>query len=153
MSTNSGPPKWSSSDSTFLGFPRLPRGHQGILVDKCLSPRIATGISRFGQLTGLPLSAAFSDDAKTEDEQFLGAAGEAGWAVFTQNDKMLRNPVQMSTIRSNATRLFTLTNSHLGADGGGLVFGRWLLRIRRRIDQPGPCFWRLYEDKKIHDIK
>ena len=99
------------------------------------------------------MSVVFSDDAKTQDEQFLGAAGEAGWAVFTQNDKMLRNPAQMRTIRANDTKLFTLTNSHLGADGGGLVLGRWLLTIRRRMVQPGSCFWRLYEDKKIHDIK
>jgi PIN like domain len=121
-------------------------------VDRCLSPRLAVGIGRFTQLTGVSLAQVFTTASATEDEQFLGAAGEAGWAVFTQNDLMLRNPAQMAVIRDHSTQVFTLTNSQLGTEGSGLVFGRWLVTIRRRMAKSGPCFWRLYEDRKTHDI-
>jgi hypothetical protein len=66
---------------------------------------------------------------------------------------MLRNPTQMAIIRDNSTQVFALTNSQLGTEGSGLVFGRWLITIRRRMTRPGPCFWRLYEDRKAHDIR
>jgi hypothetical protein len=117
-------------------------------VDRCLSPRLAVGIGRFTRLSGVSLAQVFSQASATEDEQFLGAAGQAGWAVFTQNDVMLRNPAQMQVIRENETQVFTLTNSQLGTEGSGLVFGRWLTTIRRRMTRPGACSWRLYEDRK-----
>lgn len=145
--------RWNWSESTFRGFPALPRDEFGVLVDKCLSKRIVVGMNRFKGFRAVALDEVFSNHSRTEDEQFLGAAGEYGWSVFTQNDKMIRNPVQMALIQSEGAKVFTLTNSHLGADGGGLVFGRWLVTIRRRIAEPGPCFWRLYEDRKTHDIK
>jgi hypothetical protein len=72
---------------------------------------------------------------------------------FTQNDVMLRNPAQMQVVRENETQVFTLTNSQLGTEGSGLVFGRWLTTIRRRMTRPGACFWRLYEDRKAHHIR
>lgn len=130
----------------------MPRNQTGVLVDRCLSQRIATGLSRFKGFQGVFLDTVFTNSPLTQDEQFLGAAGEHGWAVFTQNDKMRLNPVQMEVIETMGTKVFTLTNSHLGADGGGLVFGRWLLTISRRIERPEPCFWRLYEDRKQHDL-
>lgn len=131
----------------------MPSGHQGILIDKCLSKRLAVGLSRFKGFQGEQLATVFTNHSHTQDVQFIEAAGEHGWAVFTQNDKMLKNPAEMEAIRQSEAKVFTLTNSHLGLDGAGLVFGRWLVTIRRRLDQPGPCFWRLYEDRKVHDIK
>jgi hypothetical protein len=53
-------------------------------------------------------------------------------AAIIQNDHMIRNPAGMATIRESGTKVFTLTNSRLGAEGGGLVFGRWLMSIQRR---------------------
>jgi hypothetical protein len=82
--------RWNSSESTFNGFPRLPRDHQGVLIDKCLSRRIATGLSRFAGFRGVFLDEVFTNHSMTQDRQILGAAGEHGWAVFTQNHKMLR---------------------------------------------------------------
>lgn len=131
----------------------MPRGEHGVLVDKCLARRLATGLSRFKGFRAVFLDEVFTNHAQTQDEQFLGAAGEHGWSVFTQNDEMIRNPVEMAVVRAEGTKVFTLTNSHLGAEGGGLVFGRWLVTIRRRTAEPGPCFWRLYEDRKTHDIR
>lgn len=122
-------------------------------MDKCLSPKLAKGVNRFQGFVGVSLGEVFTHAEVTEDWQFLGAAGEAGWAVFTQNDAMLRVPHEMRVIRDQGTRVFTLTNSQLGTEGAGLVFGRWLVTMRRRIDRaPGPCFWRLYEDRKQHDL-
>ena len=130
----------------------MPRSEYGVLVDKCLAQKLSTGLCRFKGFRAVFLDEVFTNHSRTEDVQFLGAAGEHGWSVFTQNDEMLRNPVEMRTVRAEGTKVFTLTNSHLGAEGGGLVFGRWLVTIRRRIEKPGACFWSLYEDRKNHDI-
>ena len=52
-------------------------------------------------------------------------ASTAGPSSTHKLDKMIRNPVEMAVVQAKGTKVFTLTNSHLGAEGGGLVFGRW----------------------------
>ncbi len=142
-----------SSWTTFRGFPRLPKGRTGILVDRCLPKGIAPTFSRFKGFHAIDLAEVYDDSERTPDVQFLTDAGDHGWAVFTQNDEMLREPDEMAAIREHGTRVFTLTSSQLTVAGKGVLFGRHLVTIRRRLARPGPCFWRLYEDRKSHDIK
>lgn len=143
----------ASSTSGFRGFPKLPRGHHGILVDRCLSQGFARSIDRFDRFRAAHLEQVYDNAASTLDVDFLTAAGDAGWAVFTQNPEMRRTPPEMQVILEHGTRVFTLANAQLPEAGKGMLFGRHLVSIRRRLERDGPCFWRLYEDRKSRDVK
>lgn len=144
----------TSSVSTFRGFPRLPSGTHGLLIDRCLANGLARTFARFNGVQAVDLREVYTDDQFTPDTQFLLDAGRHGWGVLTQNDAMLREPDEMAAIREAHTRLFTLTSSQLTAAGKGVLFGRHLLSINRRMRVgPGPCFWRLYEHRIQKDIR
>lgn len=140
------------SDSTFRGFPRLPKGHHGVLVDRCLTPSVARSLNRFNRFVAAHLSEVYDNNERTQDVEFLAAAGDAGWAVFTQNFDMRKTPPEMQAIRDHGTRVFTLTAANLPDAGKGMLFGRHLISMRRRLEKPGPCFWRLYEERKTYDL-
>ena len=98
------------------------------------------------------LTDVYDDAPNTPDVRFLADAGDAGWSVFTQNWTMFRVPLEWEAIQAHQTKVFTLTNATLTDPGKGLMFGRHLVSIRRRMSKPGPCFWRLYEERKDYRL-
>jgi hypothetical protein len=125
MSTSSGRPRPRSSD-------------QILLVDRCLSPEIAHEISKVDGMFGIALHEHYGDAVA----QSL-ADGEAGWAVLTQNPRMWQVPDERNCILEHRTRVFSLDDPNASKTLKGLVLGRHLLSIRRRLRRPDPCFWRL----------
>ena len=81
MSTSSGRPRPRSSD-------------QILLVDRCLSPEIAHEISKADGMYSIALHEHYGDAVAQSlaDVTFLAHAGEAGWAVLTQNPRMWQVP-------------------------------------------------------------
>lgn len=127
------------------GRPGPRKGAHILLVDRCLAPEVAYEISKMDGLHGIPLRDHYGDDhaQRLEDTTFLAEAGRRGWGVLTQNPRMWQVPQERSCIIENRTRVFSLDDSNASKTLKGLVLGRHLLSIRRRLLRPEPCFWRL----------
>lgn len=132
MSTGSGRPKPRKSDLI-------------LLVDRCLAPEVAYEISKMDGLYGIPLFEHYGDEVSQglADVTFLAEAGQQNWGVLTQNPRMWRVPQERSSITANSTRVFSLDNPNASKTLKGLVLGRHLLSIRRRLKRRDACFWRL----------
>jgi hypothetical protein len=115
------------------------------LVDRCLAPEVAYEISKMDGLYGIPLRDHYGDNTAQalEDITFLTEAGTLGWGVLTQNPRMWQVPQERACIVEGRTRVFSLDDPNASKTLKGLVLGRHLLTIRRRLQRPDPCFWRL----------
>ena len=127
------------------GRPRPRKGDQILLVDRCLAPELAYEICKMEGLHGIPLRDHYGDGAAQglEDVTFLTEAGERGWGVLTQNPRMWQVPQERNCITEHRTRVFSLDDPNANKTLKGLVLGRHLLSIRRRLGRLVPCFWRL----------
>ncbi|NYE01909.1 hypothetical protein BJY21_003093 [Kineosphaera limosa] len=96
-------------------------------------------------LHGIPLRDHYGDEvAQTlADITFLAEAGQRGWGVLTQNPRIWQVPQERTCIVESRTRVFSLDDPNASKTLKGLVLGRHILSIRRRLQRPDPCFWRL----------
>lgn len=131
--------------STASGRPRPRRTDLILLVDRCLPPEIAHEVSKLDGLYGIPLRDHYGDEVaqQLEDVTFLAEAGQRGWGVLTQNPRMWQVPHERACIVDNGTRVFSLDNPNASKILKGLVLGRRLLSVRRRLKHADACFWRL----------
>lgn len=131
--------------STGSGRPRPRKADRVVLVDRCLAPEIACEITKMEGLYGIPLHEHYGDAAAhhLQDVNFLAEAGRRGWGVLTQNPRMWQIPQEQSCIIENGTRVFSLDDPNASKTLKGLVLGRHLLAVHRRLGRTGPCFWRL----------
>lgn len=127
------------------GRPRPRKTDLILLVDRCLAPEVAYEISKMDWLYGLTLHEHYDDDAaqQLEDVTFLAEAGQRGWGVLTQNPRMWQVPQERACIIDNRTRVFSLDDPNASKTLKGLVLGRHLLSVQRRLHRQDPCFWRL----------
>lgn len=141
--------------STDSGRPRPRKTDQIVLVDRCLSPEVAYEISKVDGLYGLPLYEHYGNEAAEglEDVTFLAEAGQRDWAVLTQNPRMWQVPHERDCIIANHTRVFALDNPNATKTLKGLVIGRHLLSLRRRLKRRDPCFWRLLIQAVRKDLR
>ena len=141
--------------NTANGRPKPRRTDQIILVDRCLAPEVAYEVSKLEGLYGIPLSEHYGDETaqQLEDVEFLATAGQQGWAVLTQNPRMWQIPHERDCILSNHTRVFALDNPNASKTLKGIVLGRHLLSLRRRLNRDDPCFWRLRLQAVKKDLK
>ncbi|MFF5325362.1 hypothetical protein ACFY2Y_16790 [Janibacter hoylei] len=131
--------------STVGGRPRPRKTDQILLVDRCLAPEVADEISKMDGLYGIALKEHYGDQAAQQlaDVTFLAEAGQRGWGVLTQNPRMWQVPQERDCIIESGTRVFSLDDPNANKTLKGLVLGRHLLSIRRRLKRQDPCFWRL----------
>lgn len=87
------------------------------------------------------------------DTEWLGDAGAHGWIALTANPQIWQVPLEKQTILDHDTRVFAYGSAQHVIDAQGLIFGRWLLSMRRRARRPEPCFWRLYPTRTIRDLR
>jgi hypothetical protein len=131
--------------STGSGRPRPRKGDHILLVDRCLAPEVAYEISKLDGLHGVPLRDHYGDETaqQLEDITFLTEAGQRGWGVLTQNPRMWQVPQERDCIIDNRIRVYSLDDPNASKTLKGLVLGRHLLSVRRRLQRTDPCFWRL----------
>ena len=131
--------------NTAIGRPRPRKGDHILLVDRCLAPEVAYEICKMEGLHGIPLRDRYGDEIAQglEDIAFLTEAGQRGWGVLTQNPRMWQVPQERICIVEHGTRVFSLDDPNASKTLKGLVLGRHLLSIRRRLQRRDPCFWRL----------
>ncbi len=131
--------------NTASGRPKPRRSDHILLVDRCLSPEVAYEVSKFDGLYGIPLAEHYGEAVAQQlaDVTFLTDAGQSGWGVLTQNPRMWRVPQERACIIDNLTRVFSLDDPNASRTLKGIVIGRHLMSIRRRLGRPDPCFWRL----------
>lgn len=131
--------------NTGSGRPRPCKGDHILLVDRCLAPEVAYEICKMDGLHGIPLRDHYGDITAQalEDISFLTEAGRRGWGVLTQNPRMWQVPQERACIIEKHVRVFSLDDPNASKTLKGLVLGRHLLSIRRRLRRPDPCFWRL----------
>lgn len=125
---------------------QLPRRHIGMLVDRCIPPSVARALDLIPMVRAVSLAEMYGDACaqQLDDELFLEEAGRRGWIVLTSNFKMWRVAAQREAIVANHTRVFALANGQLSVPAQALVFGRWVLSMRRRAQRCDACFWRLH---------
>lgn len=131
--------------STGSGRPRPRKSDQIVLVDRCLAPEVAYELSKVDGLHGIPLCDHYGNPTAEalEDITFLSEAGRRGWGVLTQNPRMWQVPLERTCITMHGTRVFSLDDANASKTLKGMVLGRHLLSIRRRLKRSDPCFWRL----------
>ncbi len=137
--------------NTGSGRPRPRKGDHILLVDRCLAPEIAYEISKMDGLYGIPLRDHYGDEIPQQvaDITFLAEGGRREWGVLTQNPRMWRVPQERDCIVSSRTRVFSLDSANASQTLKGLVLGRHLLSIRRRLHRHDPCLWRL----RLHAVR
>lgn len=140
--------------TTWSGWTRRPN-ELCLLVDRCLSPEMAAAVNLADGLRVASLADAYGDKIAQalQDVDFLEAAGRHGWGVLTQNVRMWRTPPERTVIEAHGVRVFCLASSQLTRQGQGLVVGRHLLSIRRRLTRGGACFWRIHANGKVTDLR
>ena len=121
--------------STSSGRPRPPKGAHILLVDRCLAPEIAREISKMDGIHGIALAEHYGDEVahRLTDVTFLTEAGDHGWGVLTQNPRMWQVPDERTCIIEHRTRVFSLDDPNASKTLKGLVLGRHILSIRRRM--------------------
>ena len=131
--------------SIVSGRPQPRKSDLVLLVDRCLAPEVAYELCKVEGLHGVPLRDHYGDDVaqRLTDVTFLAEAGQLNWGVLTQNPKMWQVPQERECIIENQTRVFSLDDPNASKTLKGLVLGRHLLSVHRRMARPGPCFWRL----------
>lgn len=131
--------------NTGSGRPQPRKNDHILLVDRCLAPEVAYEICKMDGMHGIPLRDHYGDETaqQLEDVTFLTEAGQRGWGVLTQNPRMWQVPHERDCIVGNGTRVFSLDDPNASKTLKGLVLGRHLLSVRRRLARPDPCFWRL----------
>lgn len=131
----------NSSETTWTGWNK-PRRGLGVLVDRCVPPTVVDAINRVDDFHAVALDVMYAPRGpKVPDVEFLVEAGERGWIILTANPRMWFVPSERDAIVNHGARVFCYGSAQLPIQAQGLVFGRWLLSIRRRSRRPGPCFW------------
>jgi hypothetical protein len=113
---------------------------------------VARGLDRFTEIQAVHLDDVYDLPQSVSDVQWIGDAGDAGWIGVTQNFKIGHNEVEMETIRQHRTKVFSLCRADYPPITWGLVLGRNLLRIHRRVKRDEGCFWRISERPPIKDL-
>lgn len=133
------------------GRPRPRNNDLIVLVDRCLPPEVAYELTKMDNFYGIPLKDQYGeqDAQQLADVDFLAEAGQWGWGVLTQNPRMWQVPLERDCIVANRTRVFSLDNPNANRTLKGMVLGRHLLSIRRRMRREDPCFWRL----RVQDVR
>ena len=95
-------------------------------------------------LHGNPLRDHHGDDTAggLEDITFSPRPDGAAGASLTQNPAYGKSPGS-GPVSSSTERVVSLDDPNASKTLKGLVLGRHLLSIRRRLHRPDPCFWRL----------
>lgn len=126
-----------------------------LLVDRCMAPELASAVDMADGLRVASLADIYGDSTAQalQDVQFLEDAGRRGWGVLTQNVRMWRTPPERQVIEARDVRVFCLASSQLTRQGQGLVVGRHLLSIRRRLKRTDACFWRIHLNGKVTDLR
>ncbi|REF24617.1 hypothetical protein [Calidifontibacter indicus] len=133
------------------GRPRPRKTDLVVLVDRCLPPEVAYELTKMENFYGIALKDHYGDDIAQNlpDVTFLEEAGQRQWGVLTQNPRMWQVPAERDCIVANGTRVFSLDNPNANRTLKGMVLGRHLVRIRRRMRREDPCFWRL----RLQDVR
>ncbi len=84
-----------------------------------------------------------NDGRDVQDVEWIRDCGERGYIAFTANPTMVNVPHEMEAVRGAGTKVFCLASAQHTNEGRALIYGRHLLRIVRRAQKPGPCFWRM----------
>jgi hypothetical protein len=84
-----------------------------------------------------------NDGQHVPDVQWIRDSAANGYIVFMANPTMHSVDDERELIRSVGAKVFSIGNPNQTRDGRALIFGRHLLRVIRRANEPGPCLWRL----------
>lgn len=94
-----------------------------------------------------------NDAQDVEDIVWIRDSAREGYIVFTANPHLLLVPHEKEAVREHRAKVFCLSSANHTLVAQALIFGRHLLRIVRRANKPGPCFWRLKANQQVtYDI-
>lgn len=84
-----------------------------------------------------------NDGQHVDDVTWITDAGAKGYIALTGNPHIPFVSHERAAIVRAGTKVFCIANPQQTRDGKALIVGRHMLRILRRANRPGPCFWRL----------
>ena len=117
------------------------RANLNVLVDRCLGNKVAPGLRAVG-IPATHLSEVYADDGQSvQDTDWLSHAANNGMCVFTQDLAIWENPHERQAVMDMSAKVFCLASSELSPLARALVFGRHILKIGKRVAEPGGCFW------------
>lgn len=123
-----------------------------IFIDRSLGKQVAEALRRFG-FTVQTMADVYADDGQhIEDTTWIRDAGQNGWIVFTQDQKIRERPSEIRAVVDSGAKVFCLHTQTLKAPAKTLYYGRHILPILRRARRPGACFWRIRPEATIKDV-
>ena len=124
-----------------------------MLIDRCLSPGFKRGVEAFGLEARLLRDVYPDDGQQVQDVQWIADAAHHGFIVLTSNPAIVSVDHEINLIRTVGTKVFCISNAQHTKEGRAMIFGRHWLRIVRRSQLAGACFWRLNpNDRILYDI-
>jgi len=94
-----------------------------------------------------------NDGQHVADTTWIEDSAKHGYIVFTGNPAIIYVAHEKEAILRHGAKVFCIANPNHTRDGKALIYGRHLLRILRRAQRPGPCFWRIDPNDQIrYDI-
>lgn len=123
-----------------------------IFIDRSLGKQVAEALRRFG-LTVHTMADVYPDDGQDiDDTTWIRDAGQNGWIVLTQDQKIRERPSEIGAVMDHGAKVFCLHTQNLKAPAKTLYYGRHLLPILRRARRQGACFWRIRPEMTVKDI-
>jgi D-serine deaminase-like pyridoxal phosphate-dependent protein len=76
----------------------------------------------------------------TEDVEWIRDSAAHGYIAITCNPYLIGVPHEKEAILATGAKVFSISKANHTRDGRALIFGRHLLRIKRRARVDGGCF-------------
>lgn len=135
------------------GWPTSREPH-AVFVDRSLGKRLLAGLRLMG-FRPLHMGEVYEDDGKgIEDVRWIAEATERGYPIVSKDKKLWVNPAEVMIIRETRARVFVVGMGDVGSAAMGLILGRHILTVRRRMRRDGGCLWvlpALRQIDKRHD--
>lgn len=112
-----------------------------ILIDRCLSPRLAAPLGRLYQLRASTLAEVFGDDysQKLPDIEWIEYCGREGVVGLTANPRIWKVPAEVEAIRRYSARIVAMKADTTLIESA-MVLGQNLRVLREALSGQGPMF-------------
>lgn len=125
-----------------------------LFIDRSLGKSVASALDRFPWFRVVVMADVFQNDGqRVKDEQWLARAGAEGWIVLTQDARIWRREDERAAVLNHGVRVFCLGGQTYPVALRALLYGRYVFPMMRRAKHAAPCFWRLYPERVIKDLR
>ncbi len=120
-----------------------PQGLPDLFLDRSLGRRQVPNLLRAAGLRLRTLAEVYGvpADEQVQDVDWLGRAGDEGWAVLMKDERIRYRPAERAAVIAHGVRAFCLTSGNLRAAAMAHQYLSTLDDIAAACQQPGPFLY------------